>query len=145
MSSSASSSKSLAKAKNIDDDDGLEPQKKRYHRIVTRSDSASSSDDSGDDDRTADHIDFLLRPGLPELDPILLRVKDLKPEAILDVRQQIDSTQLLGQVKWYHVQKPEYVPIGVLHMKCPLLLIEFYERRTFWRTGNTLEKVIKSK
>lgn len=122
------------------------PNKKKYRRIAIDSDSDSSDDDATNNAaKAADPTEFKLRRdiGTPFLEPILVRVKDLQPEAVLNVREQIDSCELVGEIKWKNIDQAEYVPIKVLHLKCPALLIDFYEKRTFWREGDTLEKVHK--
>lgn len=68
-------------------------------------------------------------------------LKDIDVEKIIEVNQVRATGELVCLVKWRNQSKVEYVPVELAHIKCPQMLIKFYENRIYWENKDGIRKM----
>ena len=56
--------------------------------------------------------------------------RGFEAEKVLGATDSAGELMLL--VKWRHSDEADLVPARIVNMKCPKLVIEFYEQHSFW-------------
>ncbi|XP_037052349.1 chromobox protein homolog 3-like [Bradysia coprophila] len=120
--SSSQKKKTATKRKNDSDDESVQSEKSSKTAKNSKKASSKKKDDSDeddDDDKKSSGNGFQL---------------GYSPEKILGAS---DSTgQLMFLIQWKNVDKAELVPAKEANVKCPQLVIAFYEERLTWHSDD---------
>jgi hypothetical protein len=65
--------------------------------------------------------------------------RGLEAEKVLGATDSAGELMLL--VKWCHSNEADLVPARIVNVRCPSLVIDFYEQHSFW---NRLPKLIQN-